>query len=191
MIITEKEANNIINARNILCGFCQRKYPTEQYKLCDKCLVKKLMTDTKINYHIKNIDRNYMMEDMANLVHINSPSEISIYENHPLYDESGIYGIYIDKNLEYIGCSSGLYKRWANQTYSIMNKTHEGTTTAEYIRNAYFSGKTILFYALEFCSETMLQERKKKLILQHKPKLNIISNSKRKQSEKYKNNKYE
>lgn len=109
-----------------------------------------------------------------------------LYEEYPqekkeLYDRKpGIYGIYCDNNLVYVGKSTNLLNRWLiHKTHTLCNyATEYNRPMYRELRRAINLGHTIDIKALEVCdvniSKQELKEKEEKRIAATTPPLNTL-----------------
>lgn len=99
------------------------------------------------------------------------------------FGKAGVYGIYINGHLVYIGESSNILRRWVdhkfNTLYNFKQKEYqEGKYRV--LREAYKAGLTITCNVLELCEndKKVLRAREAVWIREYNPILNIINTGK-------------
>lgn len=99
-------------------------------------------------------------------------------EQKEKYDKKiGIYAIYCNDNLVYIGKSTNLLNRWiAHKCHVFCNESKEyNRPMYQELRRAYEGGCHISISLLEYCADTAeLKQKEEKWISTYVPKLNSL-----------------
>lgn len=99
------------------------------------------------------------------------------------FGKSGVYGIYIEGYLVYVGESLNILNRWIdhkfNTLYNFKQKEYQ-EGKYKVLRKAYAAGLTISCDVLEFCEndKKVLRAREAEYIRAYKPILNIMDTGK-------------
>lgn len=118
----------------------------------------------------KNTNWNAIREKKDELLQ-EAPEEIK----EKFLDVSGIYGIYIQNNLVYVGQSKSLLNRWiAHKINTLYNYGQHDYQEEKYeiLREAYQAGFSISCRPIEFCEPKDLNVREGAWIKELKPILN-------------------
>lgn len=88
----------------------------------------------------------------------------------------GIYGIYCDNNLVYVGKSTKMLNRWLiHKTHTLYSySTEYNRPIYKELRRAYNLGHNISINALEYCTQQELKEKEQKWIAATLPPLNTL-----------------
>lgn len=182
----------LIDARLCICShchvMCHSQYKGKKIE-CNECYLTHLI-EFELNYNdniydivIKRTKEPYGLDLLESLDYNNS----WLYEHFSEYKSSGIYGIYIGSNLVYIGKSKNILARWiahiknikCNSNTDDCNKELYNQLRKQYAKNK----KQIIFQVIEYCLihhgeedklDSMLSQAEDRLILLHKPRLNIL-----------------
>ena len=176
----EHDIDEFIDGRLVICNLCRKELGTNS-EYCLRCTVHRLAR-IAFDYDNNISKRNVNPED----THISLSSLDSMipyedewkYEHYDLYKKAGVFGIFINGILSYIGKSRNILVNWLFITQTVTNDIHEvkAKIYQELIREHY-SGSKISFRVIEFCYDTdnldiKLENMKKKWIRYYKPPLN-------------------
>ena len=110
-------------------------------------------------------------------------NELTKKKDDPLFQEyniSGIYGIFIDNELVYIGSSIHCMERFLQHKYKVLLKEEDRCIWhKDYIplyqelRKAYANNQSIDFDILHYEKGSKLRKLERKLLSSNKPKLNV------------------
>lgn len=109
-----------------------------------------------------------MIDELYN----NTPAEVK-----EKYDKkSGIYGIFCDEELVYIGKSTNLLNRWiAHKCHTFCDESKEyNRPIYKELRRAYSLGHKINIRLIEYCEVADLEKEEAKYIYGYRPKLNTL-----------------
>lgn len=123
---------------------------------------------------IETKDIKHTLRTMELIVDKGSEAE----KKHPLYNIGGVYGIYVNDELAYIGESNNLIERWMSHTRKVLPKKDSkdkecNTAKYRYLRLQHKRGKTIEFRVLELRDKN-LKQRETQLIIELNPPLNVV-----------------
>ena len=173
MVLTKKQAHKIFDAKLTICSYCKMKFPLFDDGKCDKCILNIILKKEKIDY--ETYDDDFISEDIENIKFLHPLKDKWWFEDHPLYNVSGIYGIYVDCNIVYVGQSKYLYQRWVCHAYNTCGVSRDNYRKIYMeLRKKYNDGSKIYFRVLEFCEVKKLETREKYWIYKLNPALNKL-----------------
>lgn len=187
-LYVERGKKGFADARMCLCSYC--KYMFKGRKKCNECDINHIAYFT-LNYDLNmykefNPIKEKISYRLDMLEGFNSNNKW-MYEHIEIYMTPGIYGIYIGDKLVYIGKSKNIMGRWISHIKNIkcdgdasdFNRDIYNQLRKQYVKNK----ERIIFKVMEYCLideenkeeplDDMLTKAEDRLILKHKPRLNI------------------
>ncbi len=109
--------------------------------------------------------------------------EIPQHIRNKFFGKAGVYGIYIEGQLVYVGETINLLRRWIDHKFNTLYNFKQPAYQEEkykVLREAYAAGLVISCNVLEFCEndKKILRAREAAYIKKYNPILNIINTGK-------------
>lgn len=177
------EKDELKNAKFIVCYYCRNEISTDS-KNCFKCPVRKLRDEIDLYENEEPEEfKDYPVEYLICLQDLTPYEDEWYYESHSAFGVSGIYGIFIDDQLVYIGQSNNIYVRWIGHAKNVFDFETESYDKPLYseLRYAYLEEHEVIFKVMEYVpnDEALLNEAEDKWLLKCMPPYNqIVPNKK-------------
>lgn len=172
----ERDIDEFIDSRLIICNLCRKELNSDS-NYCLRCSIHRLANiafDYDNNINKKNINEEDTYTSLKTLEDIIPYKDEWKYEHYRLYKKAGIFGIYVNNKLYYIGKSKNIFVNWLFMTQTIINKDIKGRALFySWLIDEYLIGSNIGFEVIEFCYDLeKLDDMKEKWINHYKPFLN-------------------
>lgn len=98
------------------------------------------------------------------------------YKRQRLWQKVGVYGIYCNGSLVYVGKSTNMFHRMCSHMMNTFEPTERDYNSKKYVelRNAAFAGAKIEFRVIELTDPAALDDRQQFWIRKEQPPLNTI-----------------
>lgn len=98
------------------------------------------------------------------------------YKRQKLWQKVGVYGIYCNGSLVYVGKSTNMFHRMCSHMMNTFEPSQRDYNSKKYVelRNAAFAGAKIEFRVIELTDPAALDDRQQFWIRKQQPPLNTI-----------------
>lgn len=176
--MNDHDIGEFLDGRLVICRLC-RKELNSNSEYCTRCQVHRLGSiafDYNNNMTRKDVDPEDTLVSLSSLDGIIPYEDEWKYEHYSLFKKAGVFAVFINGILSYIGKSKNILVNWLFITQTITNDDGEGKARVyNELINEYFSGSKISFRVLEFCYDLdELDDMKEKWVRYYKPRLNFL-----------------